>query len=230
VSARTRLIVAGVLAFIVCLVFFFVFIRPRNAELERVTNEVTAAKGEQDTLRDQLASLEALRKNAPELQAELNEIRELIPKRDDFYNFMLQMIDAADAAGVGLDQLDPEFPAPALEAPALAEITILIRAQGGYFGLQDFTRRVQELDRAVSISGSTLTTVEGEETEQGGASAEGSVLLEMTVRVFFETPEVQAPVPVPGEVPAPTDGAATPAPGATPAPATTPATTPAPAG
>ena len=216
-SARVKLILAGVLALLVCVVFYFFFVRPRSQELDKTKQDIEAAEAQTSSLTATLADLRQLQEQEPRLRAELNEIRELVPQSDETANFIFQLQDSATAAGVPFIRMDPEDPRPSPEDPTVAQVRTTIGAQGGYFSLQDFVRRVSELDRAVSIDSFQMSSVEGEEAEE-----RGRVQLQMVVRIFFEVPEVQAPVATPGEVPATTE---TPAPGTTPAADATPAAT-----
>jgi Tfp pilus assembly protein PilO len=214
------LILTGVLALVVCVVFYFFFIRPRNAELEDTNAAIEAAQIETTTLQEQLRGLRELKEQAPQLQAELNEFRNLVPKQVDIDVFTFQVQDAAVASGVGFVQIDPEDPKPPPEGAPLAQVRATIGAHGGYFSIQDFVRRISELDRAVSIDSVNMTTLEEGEAD---AEQEGPINLQMTIRIFFEVPEQQAPVTAPGTVPVPVETAApatTPAPGETAAPAT----------
>ncbi len=208
-SARVKLILAGVLALLVCVVFYFFFVRPRSQDLDRINNEIEAAEAQTRALQAQLVGLEALEEREPELRAEVRELDELVPKSDESFNFLLQVQDSATAAGVPFIRWDSEPARPAVEDPTLAQVRTTLEAQGGYFSIQDFVRRVSELDRAVSIDSLVMTSVEGEE-----AADRGRVQLQMVVRVFFEVPEVQAPITTPGETTptAPAPGEATPAP------------------
>lgn len=224
-SARVKLILAGVLALLMCVVFYFFLVRPRSADLDRTNKEIDAAEAQTSSLQAQLADLRALQEDQTRLQAELREIRELVPTIDDTANFVFQLQDSATAAGVPFVRIDPEEPRLAIEDPTVAQVRTTIGAQGGYFSLQDFVRRVSELDRAVSIDSFQMTSVEGEEAEE-----RGRIQLQLVVRIFFEVPEVQAPITTPGEAPPVTTE--TPAPGGggageTPAPGETPAQTPA---
>lgn len=210
-SARTKLILAGVGAFLICLAFYFFFVKPRSAELQETKDQVAAAEAETSGLQAQLQDLRELREQAPRLEAELNEFTDLVPPTDETAIFMLAVQDAATAAGVPFMQIDPEDPKTSVEGAPLAQVKATIAAQGGYFSVQDFIRRLSELDRAVSIDSIQLSVVEGEEE----AEDEGRISATLVVRVFFEIPEVQAPVTSPGELPTTTE---TPAPGTTPAP------------
>ena len=213
-SARTKLILAGVVALLVCVIFYFFFVRPRSQDLDRTKDEIAAAEAQTSSLTATLDDLRALKEQEPQLRAELNEIRELVPQSDETANFIFQLQDAATAAGVPFIRMDPEDPRPAPEDSTVAQVRTTIGAQGGYFSLQDFVRRVAELDRATSIDSFVMTSVEGEEAEE-----RGRVQLTMVVRIFFEVPEVQAPVTTPGSTTTTTE---------TPAPGTTPGATPAP--
>lgn len=220
-SARTRLIVTGVVALVVCLIFYFFFIRPRKGDLSRTRSEVTTADNLTSSLRATLQDLEQLREDAPRLNAELEEFRDLVPQRNDVANFVLQVQDAATASGVLFAQVDPDAPRIPPEAAPLAQVRVTIAAQGGYFSVQDFMRRMTELDRAVGIDVLTLQTEEDEEEIR----TRGRINLQMAVRIFFELPEQQAPVSgSTTTTPPPTDTTATPPPagaGATPAPVET---------
>ncbi|MDQ3985461.1 MAG: type 4a pilus biogenesis protein PilO [Actinomycetota bacterium] len=194
-NQRTRIILAGVAAFFVCLLFFFFFIRPRQGELADVNQSIEGALNEQQGLEQQLAQLEALKEQAPQMNALLDEIRGYVPKNIETANFILQVQEAANLAGVDVLQLTPELPKVPLEGAALAEIRVTMRASGGYFALQDFVRRLYDLDRAVRIDTLNLSRLAGEE----GAGAD-EVEMTATARVFFEVPAGAAAAP-PAEAP-----------------------------
>ena len=218
-SGRTRVIVVSIATLVVCVLFFVLFIRPRQADLRSVNEEITAAQDENQSLNIELERLKALQADAPELNATLEQIRGFVPKDDELPNFIFQVQEAANLAGVGFVQVTPELPKTPPEQAPLAEIRTTIRAQGGYFSLQDFVRRLYALDRALRIDTLSIAA-EGAEaagTDTGTTTGtlgaeEGDLTLNIAARVFFELPEGAAV------------GAA-PAPGTTPAPATTPAPT-----
>ena len=221
-KARTRLIVIGVVALLVCLIFYLFFIKSRKSELSDVKSEVEAAESETATLQIQLQQLQQLQENAPELEAELQRIRQFVPKENEVPNFIFQVQEEADEAGVDFVQVSPELPKTPAEDPTgttLAQVRLTIGASGGYFAVQDFMRRLYELDRALRIDTMTIATGAAE----GGAEVEGaaqgpsdSLTVQMTARIFFELPA--------GTVPGAATGTTT-APATTPAPAATPAAT-----
>lgn len=210
--SRRPLILAAVGVLAVLALAFFVLIKPRRAELRDVRAETEREMNRSLELRAERDRLRQLQENAPRLQAVLQQIRKLVPKDDAVPNFVFQVQQAANAAGLRFVKIDPEVPQPPVEGATVAEVRATIGARGGYFTIQDFVRRLYRLDRAVRIDILNLAPREGEE----GASAGEVVLdLEATARIFFELPAAAAPT----ATSAPSAPAATPAPAASPSPA-----------
>lgn len=184
-SARARLILAIAVVFVLCAAFFFLFVRARMNELNSVREEIAAEENRTIQLESELARLQDLRERAPELEAELAEIRQLVPQNHEVANFLFQVEEASNAAGVDFLTITPELPKAPPEGAPLAEVRLTMTAEGGYFALQDFVRRLYALDRAVRIDLFSLTGAEGE----GEAGAAGfTVTLNITARMFFELP------------------------------------------
>jgi Tfp pilus assembly protein PilO len=175
------MILAGVAVGVVLVAFFFLFIRPRQSELGNVRDEVEQEEARTVSLRSELRRLQALQENAPKLEAELARFRELVPSNHDVASFIFLVQDAADAAGVDFVQITPEQPKSPPEGAPVAEVRATIGAGGGYFSVQDFMRRLYDLDRALRIDNLSMT---GEESETG----ETDLTVNMTSRIFFEPP------------------------------------------
>jgi len=189
---------------------FFLLVRPRKAELAKVQETVVAEQAETTVLQTELTRLEGLQDRAPQLQVALDQISKLVPENDEVSNFVFQVQDAADKSGLDFVDITPELPKPPPEGAQLAEVRATIGAKGDYFAIQDFIRRITEMDRAVRIDGLTMT---GEEDSESG---ESSITLSATARIFFELPAGSTTPAAPGTAPAPdttvTDSTATTAP------------------
>jgi Tfp pilus assembly protein PilO len=191
-SPRVRLIVTVAVSVAVLLAFFFFAVRPRQNELGEIRDQIEEEEAREVQLQAELNRLRDLQARAPELQAELDEIRGFVPPRDEVADFIFQVQEAADQAGIGFIEISPELPTEAPEGAQIAEIRHTIGAQGGFFAIQDFVRRLYQLDRALRID---LLEMRGE-VEEG----EVTINLSFTARIFFELPEVQAPTtPAPPE-------------------------------
>jgi Tfp pilus assembly protein PilO len=185
-STRARLILVIAAVVVLCAAFFFLFVRARMTELNEVRAEITAEEDRTLQLQTELARLQDLKERAPELEAELAEIRQLVPQQHEVANFLFQVEEASNASGVDFLDIVPELPKAPPEGAALAEVRLQIRADGGYFALQDFVRRLYALDRAVRIDLFQLTaaTDASATTETEGFS----ISLAITARMFFELP------------------------------------------
>jgi Tfp pilus assembly protein PilO len=182
-TGRTKLIlsVAGVV--VVLLATFFLAVKPRQEELGRVRDEVATEEDRTQALEAELAHRRQLQENAPELEAQLAKYRELVPEDDQVANFIFQVQEAANQAGVGFIEITPDLPAPPAEGAPVAQVKAVIGARGGYFAVQDFFRRLYGLDRAVRIDEVTMSA------EEDTATQETLVELGATARIFFELPE-----------------------------------------
>jgi Tfp pilus assembly protein PilO len=211
VSARARMILAIVAAVVVIALFYFLLIRSRQAELAQIRLDIETEENTSIQLTTELNRLKDLQDRAPELQAELAEMKQFVPENHEVPNFIFLVQDAATSAGVEFLRITPELPKVPLEQAPLAEVRMQIEALGGYFSIQDFIRRLHNLDRAVRLDSVAMT---GEDEIPPVA-----ITLEITARVFFELP---ADVPltegaVENVPPAPAEpGAASPEPATSP--------------
>ena len=201
-TGRNRLIATIAVALLVLLVFYMFFIRSRQGELGELRAQVETEETTTIQLRATLNRLRSLQEQAPQLEAELAEIRELVPQKNQLPNFIFASQEAANEAGVELNVLTPELPKTPPEGAQLAEIRLQMAARGGYFAIQDFMRRLIDLDRALRIDIVNMTAVAGE------VPADTVVSLDITARIFFELPVVEAPTTTPEA----TDPAGTPPP------------------
>ena len=201
-SGRTRLILVIVATLLACLALYWFFVKPQRSELAEVRAQVEAEEVRTAQLRAELQRLQDLQANAPELEAELTEIRRFVPKKPDLSNFIFQVQEAANRAGLDFVQITPELPTNPPEGAALAQVQSTIVANGGYFSLQDFLRRLYALDRALRADSVTIGV---QSLEPFGTR----LTMTLSTRIFFESPGA-------------TPGALQPAPGTTPTPTPTP--------
>ena len=210
---RSRLVVAIAGVLVLLLLVYFFLIRPRKSELAAVKVQVEAEEQKTAQLRLELARLEALRDNAPKLQADLAKILQFVPRNHETPNFIFTIEDTANEAGVEIISLTNEQAKVPKEGASVAETAVQLSIEGGYFAVQDFMRRLYDLDRALRLD---VVTLAGSVTEAGDVE----IAVQMSARIFFQLPEASAPAPVAGATPAPT---ATPVPGSTPITSPTPA-------
>lgn len=196
--ARSQIILTSIAVVVVCLLTYFLLVNPQRSELTEVNAQVEAERARTGQLRIELQRLQDLQENAPALEAELEEIRGFVPVRPELSNFIFQVDDAAKAAGLDFVRITPELPRTPPEGAALAQVRSTISATGGYFALQDFLRRLYNLDRALRADTMTIAV---------SSLQPFGTRLQMTIaaRIFYELPEPPvAVVPDIGVTPSPT--------------------------
>ncbi len=195
-NARARMILAIVGVVVICALVFFLLVRSRQGELAAVRTEIEAEENRALQLTAELNRLKDLQERAPELQARLAQIRELVPPEHEVPHLIFLIEDARTVAGVDFLSITPDLPGPPPEQAPLAEVGLSIAAEGGYFSLQDFVRRLYDLDRALRIDTVSMGAEEGE----GGSL----ISLDVTARIFLELPAAPGTEQEPANVPPPT--------------------------
>lgn len=211
-KTRTRLIAVGAGFVVVALLMYMFMISPRQDEFGELETQVATEENRTQALQLELARLQALKANAPELEAQLEKVRRLVPRKHAVVKFIRQVQQIASEAGVDFVNIGPEVAKPPPEGALVAEVRMTVGVGGDFFSVQDFVRRFYELDRAVRID---LLSLES----STDATEARIVILTATARVFFELPEGGA-APVPNA-----DGTITPETETTPGAAETPAAT-----
>ena len=209
-NQRTRLILAIVGGVLLCVAVYFLLVRSRQAELDTLNENIATENSRTVQLEAELQRLRDLQRRAPELQLELDRFRDLVPGSHEIPNMIFLIDEAADASGIDFANITPELPKAPPEGAPLAEVRMTIGAEGGYFAIQDFIRRLYDLDRALRVDNLTMS---GGLAEGGGTTID----LQITARVFFELPGAT------GTATGAPAGTTVPPPAATPAPTTTPA-------
>lgn len=220
---RTRIILVAVAVPVLAVVWFVLVWRPSQNRVNDLRRQQEAARTERAQLEARLERLRQLQRDEPALRAQLARLDEALPLEPRIPDFILQVQEAANLAGVPFLSISPSLPSPftppavaGAAAPAGAgpvqAVSVSITTTGKFFELEDFIVRMERLSRAVRVNTFSLAPSAG----VGGTSPTISVSFAMQIFVSGAalTPGTQA-------TPAP---AATPAPGASPgAPTPTPA-------
>jgi len=193
-----QVILGSVAIVLVMAMMFFFLVGPRRSQLKDTESQVVAAESQTVVLETELARLESLQKRAPQLQAALDDISDLVPQENRVSSFVFQVQQEANRSGLDFISITPQLPKTPPEGAPLAEVKIDIGAKGSFFTIQDFIRRLTELNRAVRVDGFTMATID--------EAGEDRVELTASARIFFEQPAGTAAPTAPGETPVPTEG------------------------
>jgi Tfp pilus assembly protein PilO len=164
-SRRVRLgaIFAG--SMIALLVVWFVTLyHPRTAQIAKSQATAVAAQSQADQLQVQVARFKAEIAAAPRLQAELQRLQDAIPNTPNLAQFILDVNDAAQEAGITISTISPSAPAlgtahavgstatgGASGAAAPPAIRISLSTTGTFFTLIDFINKLNAMPRLLVV-------------------------------------------------------------------------------
>lgn len=137
-------LLAGLGLVVVLVVFWFLLYAPAGDRIDRAVAATAQAEQQQDVARGRIRALEAARSNAPDAEALLAAARSVVPDEVSMPAALRQVQDAADAAGVVILGVLPNAGVPSLADPSLLQVSVGVQAQGSYFQLVDFLRRIED--------------------------------------------------------------------------------------
>jgi hypothetical protein len=183
VTRRQELVLAAVGALLVLAAATMLLIRPTRQATAEAKADRDAAVAESQTLRDQIKALEALKPKEAELKAQAELAKAEFPATPALPGLVDALQDAASQSGVGLGTVAPSTPETSTVNPQLAEITTTVAVSGGYFEIQDFLVRLENLvkgsdpvrvpPRSVLVESVNLTAG-GDEQATGDSAAAAS--------------------------------------------------------
>ena len=144
-TRRNELVLAGVGALLVLVAATLLLVRPTRQATADANDERDTAVSESQALRDQIKALEALKPNEAELKAKANLAKAEFPATPGLPALVDALQDSAGQAGVDLGTVSPSTPQISTTNPQLAEITTTVSVSGGYFEIQDFLVRLENL-------------------------------------------------------------------------------------
>ena len=167
---RYRAPLFGLLAVLVLGVAFWYFgWEPLAEEKEQYETETADLEMRASQLQAEIAELRRVEENQLEIQAELALMEEYIPNEVAQPTALREFQSTADDAGVVIDNVSfgqpvavEESPSTGDEGTTLAEISLTMTIEGGYFQLVDLLRRLEvDVPRALLVE--SLTVSEGGE-------------------------------------------------------------------
>jgi len=205
-----NILINGVLVIVVLVVgYYFLLLSPLRDEYAARVQERSDKQGQLQQLQQEVADLEEIRRNAPEIERQLLEYSKRIPTQPEIPTLVVQIEEIARAAGVIQVSILPGAPEPPPEGGDFQRIPITMSFEGTYEELQDFMLRLDDLSRLVTVNEMTYEQVELEEGETTNVDAaiEQTLQVEVLAEVYFQPTDVPsglAPVaPTPTEVTTP---------------------------
>jgi Tfp pilus assembly protein PilO len=161
-TSRRQIAIAAAMAVGVTAVFFFLLLSPKLKDISKTRDDVQTARAEQETLQAQYDHLKDVKRNAPQTTAKLAALAQYLPSTPDLPGFIRLVQDAATRAGVDLQSIAPSPPAVLTGATGVQAINVTLTATAGFFRLQDFLARLENLQRTVEVRAFALSPTQSQ--------------------------------------------------------------------
>jgi Tfp pilus assembly protein PilO len=125
------------------------FLAPRNRAKAAAVHDLSAARTQEQTLKQNLAQLKKLAADTKTREAELVRLGGLVPADPDVAGAILALNDTANQAQVAWSSFVPSTPSAAGGGPVA--IGISMKVGGSFSQVFDYLRRLELLDRLVVI-------------------------------------------------------------------------------
>ncbi len=191
-----NVILLGVLGLVVLVVaFYFLLLGPL---LENLDQQADARDQRQATLAElqaEVARLEEVRRNSPELQRQLLELNKRIPTQPEVETLVVQIEDIAETAGVTQTQIVRGDPGPPEGGGDFTVQPITMSFEGTYEELLEFLRLADDLVRLMAVNNVAYQVAE--EGTTAAPDVEQNRVVEIDAEVYYQptdVPEGTAPV------------------------------------
>ena len=203
-SDRNILFLGLLVILLVVVGYYFLFLGPLLNRLGEGEEERSAKEAQLGNLRQQVAQLEAIQRNAPETERQLLELSKRVPTQPEIPTLVVQIEDVADAAGVTQLAIRPGTPGPPPGGGDYSVVPVTMSFEGTYEQLQTFLTQTRNLARLVTVNGLTYA----EATQEGTTLQEIEQVLQVEIEaeVYFQPSVEPSSVPS-GVAPAPLEEA-----------------------
>jgi type IV pilus assembly protein PilO len=179
-------IVAGVMGFLVIVGVSYVFLlQPVVTHIDQLRPEVATLQREVAQNRAILADLMKFRREAAELEARLNALKDRLPSEREMPGLYRTLSDAAAQSGLGVSLFQPR---PVATHEVYTEIPITLTGEAGYHQLGEFLEKVAKLPRVVTVNEIKMTS---------GTRPRNPVKAELILATYMYRPVGSPPPPKP---------------------------------
>ncbi|HEX6400095.1 MAG TPA: type 4a pilus biogenesis protein PilO [Actinomycetota bacterium] len=159
-QGRRAIVIAGVAAAIIAILFVVFLVLPKLGEVSTAEQELEEAQAQQTTLSSRLAALQQARDEAPQNQATIQRVEQQLPPTADLPGMILLLRNAASSAGVQVLSLTPAPPITSDEG-TFSSISVSATGAGSYFSVVDYLYSIETLPRAATVESVDLSPQEG---------------------------------------------------------------------
>ena len=179
-------VVAGIMGLLIIVgVAYVTLLQPAITVVDQLRPELAGLQREVSQNRTILADLTKFRREAAELEARLNALKDRLPSEREMPGLYRTLSDAAAASGLGMSLFQPR---PVTTHEVYTEIPITITGEAGYHQIGEFLEKVARFPRVVTVNEMKMTT---------GARARVPVKADLVLATYMYRPIGSPPPPKP---------------------------------
>jgi type IV pilus assembly protein PilO len=191
--SERNILILGLLVIVLLVVgYYFLLMSPLLNTLDARAQERSDKEAQLANLQQEVAQLEAIKRNAPETERQLLELSKRIPTQPEIPTLVVQIEEVAKAAGVTQLSIEPGTPGPPPGGGDFSVVPITMSFEGTYEELQDFLLRTRNLARLVTVNGVTYEEVESTTGTTVQEGIEKPLQVEIEAEVYFQPEDVPA--------------------------------------
>lgn len=188
VAPRWQKVVLGLLGLTLLLAgTYFLLLSPLQADVSSLRAKNATLQSELSEARVAVADLARARREAADLERQLDGLKERLPGDKDIPPLFRSLTDAAFQSGLSVALFQPR---EGKIHDYYVELPLAMTAEGGYHDLGAFFARVAALPRVVTIDEIKVT---------GLGKSKGSLRTELTLATYQYRPLGSPPAPKPGQ-------------------------------
>lgn len=212
---RTILILGLLVVVLVAVGYYILLLNPLLGNLSASAETRDAKEAQLANLRSEVAELEAVQRNAPDIERQLLEYSKRIPTQPHIETLIIQVEEIADDAGVTQLSIQPGTPGPPPGGGDYSRVPITMSFEGTYEQLQFFLENARNLSRLMTVNrvtycvieplgGETTCPIETPRTEETTTVEEVEQMLQVEIEadVYFQPSVEPSNIPA-GTAPAP---------------------------
>jgi type IV pilus assembly protein PilO len=194
VSRNDRnIIILGSLVIVLLIVgFYFLLLSPLLNRLDEADQQRDDKESQLAQLQQEVAKLEEVRRNSPEIERQLLELSKRIPTQPEIPTLTVQIEEIAQDSGVTQVSLIPGSPAPPPGGGDFTVQPITMSFEGTYEELQEFLSLTRNLARLVTVNDITYEALQEGTTTQ--PEIEQTLQVELEAEVYFQPTGVSSGV------------------------------------
>lgn len=147
-----RYALAAVAGLAIVLIFFLFVLSPKLSEINEVRDQIEQQQDQEQSLQIRLAQLREAQRQQPQTEERLALFNRLLPTTPDLPALIRQLQTAASASGMDLVSLAPSPPSALSGGTGVQTISVNIQVRGGFFRLETFLTRLEDLQRVVEVT------------------------------------------------------------------------------